>query len=108
MKKDFYIANITTAVFAGILVTTLFYATNLYSLVSRTVAVKQVEKETATLSSSLSTLDAEYLRLSSAITPDAMTKHGLSQAQVSVYITRPAATASAASVINLARGGHEL
>lgn len=87
------------------MVSAVFYAINLYNLVSHTVAMQQTERRTVLLSSALSSLDAEYLKLTAAITPDTLAEHGLVPGQVSLYITRPAATAS---INSLAAGGHEL
>ncbi|MGC9605781.1 MAG: hypothetical protein ABSF56_03490 [Minisyncoccia bacterium] len=83
----------------------LFYAFNLYAVVSRTVALSRVQSETAAAGSAVASLDAEYLGLSSALTPDSLGAHGLVQGKVSAYIERPASTAS---IGPLASVGHEL
>lgn len=83
----------------------LFYAVNLYRLVSNSIALRQIESRSVALTSSLGDMNARYLKIMSAITPDAVGKQGLVPAQVSLYITRPSATAS---IGNLAQRGHEL
>lgn len=97
-------AYISLAVLFLSLVMGLVYAVNLYSLISRTVAIKNIESKINSINSVTSTLDAEYLKLASTITPDAISSHGLKQGRVTAYITRPSPTAS---IINLASGGHE-
>lgn len=98
-------AILTAALLFGSVLCAAFYAFNLYTLISHTVALRQIDSQMVAIGSELSSLDSEYLKLASAITPDAVTAHGLMPAQVSVYITRPQPTAS---IGNLAQGGHEL
>jgi hypothetical protein len=99
-------AAITVALLIGCAICALFYAVNLYSLISRTVAIRQAEGSAASLSSAISALDATYLKLTSAITPDTVSAHGLSVGQVSAYIKRSQSTASIMPA--LAQVGHEL
>jgi hypothetical protein len=100
-----YRARITLAFIAAGVIAALLYAFNLYAIVSRTVALGRVQSETAALGSAVASLDAEYLGLSSAFTPDSLGGHGLVLGRVSVYIERPASTAS---IGPLASVGHEL
>ena len=100
-----YRANITTALLGAAILAAILYAFNLYALISRTVAIGQTEKQSAAISSVISALDGQYLKLTSAITPDTLAEHGLTSGQVSIYITRPSRTAS---IGDLASVGHEL
>ncbi len=106
MKRTLIInTKLNAAILGTCAISAVFYAINLYSLISHTVAMQQTEGRAVLLASALSSLDAEYLKLTSAITPDALAEHGLVPGQVSLYITRPAATAA---IGNLAAHGHEL
>ena len=100
-----YRAQITVALLAGAGICALFYAMSLYSLVSRTIAMRQTERATASLSGDVSSLDSQYLKLMSSVTPDMMADHGLSEGTVSAYIKLSQSTAS---IPALARGGDEL
>jgi len=100
-----YRANITLAILAGCVLAAAFYAVSLYSLISHTVALRQIEGSITAVSSEIAGLDSQYLALSSAVTPDMLAAHGFSAGQVSLYITRSAPTAS---IPALAQGGHEL
>ncbi|MBU6231091.1 MAG: hypothetical protein KGI45_03880 [Patescibacteria group bacterium] len=81
------------------------YVLNIYSVVSKTVALQRTEKQIASLSQGVEDLDSQYLALSSKITPDSLKEYGLSQVQVSEYISR----SSTLGVSQLAvSGGHEL
>ncbi len=86
-------------------VTALFYIMNLYFLIDKTVAIKNIDDKISALNSDVVALDAEYLKVTSRITPEIISSYGLAQAKVSMYIKRPAPTASA---VNLASGSHEL
>ena len=95
----------TLAMLGACFITAVLYAINLYSLISYTVVIQRAETRSAALSGDLSRLDSEYLKLSTAITPDSLAKHGLAEGHVSIYITRPAPTASRG---DLAALSHEL
>lgn len=99
--------NITIAVLFASTICAAFYAMNLYSLVSRTVALRQVERDVTAVSSAISDLDGTYLNLTSTITPDTLAAHGFSAGKVAAYINRSQATASAQPTL-VARAGHEL
>ena len=100
-----YRAAITLGLLGLSAIFAIFYAVNLYSMVSHTVALRQTESAISSVSNALGELDSQYLKLSSAITPDALAEHGLSAGHVSLYIKRSAATAS---IPTLAQGGYEL
>ena len=100
-----FIARATMAVFAACALAVLFYIFNVYSIVSRTVSLKSAENRLADLTSSVNALNAHYLELGSAITPEMLAARGLSEGKVSAYIPRAASTASLGI---LAAGGHEL
>jgi len=94
--------NITYAVLAACAVVTCIYAMNVYRVVSRTVALQQAETRITAVTASVDNLDAQYLELSSSVTPDSLKQYGLSEGQVSAYISR------SASLGSVALGGHEL
>ncbi len=98
-------AKLTFALLLGSLMCAAFYGFNLYKLISHTVALQQVERAMVAIGSELSSLDTEYLKLASAITPDSVTAHGFVPAKVSAYIVRPQPTAS---IGIMAAVGHEL
>lgn len=100
-----HMIKLNAVILGACLIAAVFYAVNLYSLISHTVAIQRTESRTILLDSALGELDSEYLKLSGAITPDVLAEYGLVPGHVSLYITRPASTASAG---NLARAGHEL
>ena len=78
------------------------YALNVYAVISHTVAVESLEKQSAALSTSVDSLDAKYLELSSKATPDALADYGYIQGQVSAFISRTTSLGS------LATRAHEL
>lgn len=78
------------------------YALNVYSVISHTVALESVQKQTATLSTSVDALDSQYLALTSKADPDKLADYGFRQGQVSAYISRTASLGS------LATRAHEL
>lgn len=88
-----YRAFITMACMVACAICAVVYMVNLYSLVSRTVAIGSLEKKIVTLTSSLADLDAEYLRLSNTVTPENIHTYGLTTGRVSFYITRTPSTA---------------
>lgn len=100
-----YRAYITMVILGACFITAAFYGYNLYSLVSKTVSINKIESKAAALASTINDLDSKYLKLSSEITPDALSQYGLEPGVVAVYITKQTASASLG---NLARGGHEL
>ncbi len=81
----------------------VFYAIQVYVVVSRTVAVEKLENHIAMLSSDLNKLDSTYLGMSRSITPDMMADYGLTAGEVTAYI-QPSPSAAAGV---LAAAGHE-
>ena len=81
-----YSIQIAYSLLAACLLLAVAYGFNVYGVISHTVALQHVELETASLSSSVSSLDAQYLNLSSGITPAIMQSHGFTQGHVSAYI----------------------
>ncbi len=78
------------------------YAFNVYRLISNTVALQQINSQTASLSSSVDQLDSAYLAASSVITPDHVAKYGMTQGSVTAYIPK------SQSVSQVAMSGHDL
>ncbi len=64
------------------------YAINIFSLISKTVALQKVEASIANLASGINELDSRYLSLSGDITPDNLVAYGMIRSQVSEYIPR--------------------
>jgi hypothetical protein len=77
------IAFLLASVFLGIL-----YVGNLFAVISKTVALHDVDAQISSLSSSVDSLDSQYLTLSGKITPDNLASYGMSQVKVSEYISR--------------------
>lgn len=102
-----YRMNITIAILCASVICAAFYAMNLYSLVSRTVAIRQVERQVTAVSSVISDLDSKYLTLTSNITPDTLVGRGFAVGKVSAYIKRSQSTATIQPTL-VARAGHEL
>ncbi|MDB5239155.1 MAG: hypothetical protein JWO00_490 [Candidatus Parcubacteria bacterium] len=100
-----YRALIALTFIGACVLAAVFYTVNVYSVVSHTIALQSIQKQTSALASSVGSLDARYLDLSSAVTPDSLSAYGLTQGSVSVYIPR---TASTATFGTLAARGHEL
>ena len=102
-----YRAYFTAALCAGCLMAAFLYAISLYHVISRTVALQRIDRQSAVLTGQVEDLDSRYLSLESGATVDALASYGLEQGQVSAYIPRTASTAYAASLGTLASGGHE-
>jgi hypothetical protein len=96
-----YSAVMTQIVMAGAIFMAILYAINVYSIVSRTVAMKDIESKAAKLQSSVQDLDAQYISLTNKITPDMARHYGLEESQVTAYIPR---TPSLGSAQTLSRG----
>ena len=96
-----YRRQITLALFGSCMVLALIYAVNLYRVVSHSVALQQINKQQATLTGEIQTLDAQYLAVSNKLTPDAIHSYGFTQGKVSAFISR------AASQDRVAMAGHE-
>jgi len=102
-----YRAYVTAALACGCLVAAFLYAMSLYHVISRTVALQHLDKDSAALTGSVESLDSQYLALSKTATTDVLASYGLEQGQVTAYIPRTISTASAASLGTLAARGHE-
>ena len=97
-----YRRQITLWLMAACLVCAVIYAANVYSVISHTVALQKIETQSASIESSVRSLDGKYLELSGNITPDLLRSHGFTSGSVSAYITR------SASLGSVAISGHEL
>ncbi len=80
----------------------LFYAINLYSIISHTVALQHINSSSRALTTEVETLDTQYLALSSKITPDTLKSYGLEKGEVTFFIPR------SSSLGHSGVGGHEL
>ena len=103
-----YRAYVTGALMCGCLMAAFLYAISLYHVISRTVALEHMDSQSAALTSRVEALDSQYLALSNAVPPDALSSYGLVEGQVTAYIPRSVSTAYAASLGTFAVGGHEL
>lgn len=93
------ISYILLAVCGGI---ALMYASNLYSVISTTVAIQRIQTESRALTSAVESLDSQYLSLSSQVTPDVLKSYGLKKGEVSFFIPR------SNGIGRVAIRGHEL
>ncbi|MFA6314749.1 MAG: hypothetical protein WC648_00025 [Candidatus Paceibacterota bacterium] len=66
----------------------LLYAMNVYSVISRTVALQNTQAEIVTATKTIEELDSKYLKLASNVTPDDLRSFGLKEGVVSAYISR--------------------
>ncbi|MFA6295313.1 MAG: hypothetical protein WC666_02725 [Candidatus Paceibacterota bacterium] len=87
----------------------LFYITNVYSVISHTVTIQKINAEITAIEKVVENLDAQYLGLSSKITPDSLNIYGMSQGKVSEYISKTSYTAfgRAVNVSSVAMSAHE-
>ncbi len=97
-----YRALISLGLVGACILAAVIYTVNVYSVVSHTVALQRIQKQATALSASVSDLNARYLELGDAVSPDALSQYGLAQGSISAYIPRTASTA-----VIVARG-HEL
>ena len=93
-----YRRQITTALLATCMVFALVYAMNLYRVISHTIALQQVNLQANALDASIQHLDAQYIGISSKITPDNIHSYGFNKGQVSAFISRTASLGSVALV----------
>ncbi|MDE2037927.1 MAG: hypothetical protein KGI69_01725 [Patescibacteria group bacterium] len=98
-------SRITAILLSACLFMALFYAYDVYSVVSKTVALEKVSRQTTAVSGAISALDGSYIALLGSVTPDALGAYGLEAGQVAAYIPLSAPTASLGG---LASAGHEL
>lgn len=99
-----YSARIVMAALVGSVIAALFYAVNLYTVISHTVAIGEIERETSLVIGARNDLDAQYLDLGSAATPDTLAKYGLTAGKISAFISRTSPTASAPTGVVATRG----
>lgn len=95
IAKDYraQIAYIVLAACAGMI---LVYGFNLYNVINQTIALRQVQSQEVAIQSSVASLNAQYLDLSSTITPDTLRQYGFTQGQVTEYISRNSSANSVA------------
>jgi hypothetical protein len=74
--------------FIGCIVSAVLYAFNIYSIVTKTVAVGKIEAQTASVEKTVQVLDTQYILLSNKITPEMAKSYGLHEGVVSAYIPR--------------------
>jgi hypothetical protein len=80
--------KMTYVMLAACLLLVLIYVVNIFSVISKTVALQRVESQITAISSSVDNLDSQYLNLSGRITPDNLSAYGMTQGKVSAYIAR--------------------
>jgi len=104
-----YRMKISLLFVAASVVMVLFYIANVYSTISRTVSIQKINLEVTAIEKVVENLDAQYLGLSSKITPDSLNVYGMSQGKVSEYISKTSYTAlgRAMNVSNVAMSAHE-
>ena len=96
-----YRRDITSVLLFACIVTALFYVVNLYQVITNTVALQQISRDTRSLNTSVQNLDSQYLGLSKAITADSIQARGYEQVTVSAFISRT-------TLGRVALVGHEL
>ncbi len=75
----------------------VLYAMNVYSVISHTVALESIQKQTTALATAIDGLDSKYLDLSSKASPDTLKEYGFTQGQISAFISRTTSLGSVAS-----------
>jgi len=78
------------------------YVFNIYTVISRSVALQHVEASIAEVSETIQKLDSQYIGLSNRITPELVRARGMSEGKVASYISRT----SSLGVVSLS--GYEL
>ncbi|OHA16916.1 MAG: hypothetical protein A3C79_01135 [Candidatus Taylorbacteria bacterium RIFCSPHIGHO2_02_FULL_45_28] len=97
-----YRRQITLALLATGAALAVVYSINLYRVISYTISIQRVTTQVAAIDTAINKLDAEYIILSSAVTPDTLVARGFDQGRVSAFISRTAALGRVVLV------GHEL
>jgi hypothetical protein len=87
---------------AGCIMAAAWYGINIYSAISKTIAAEHISAQADALGNSIDKLDAQYLDLSDAISPAALSSFGMISGTVTAYIPR------GASLGSVALSGHEL
>ena len=82
------VMRISFTLFVACFFFAILYVVNVFSVISKTVALQSVEAKISALGSDVDSLDAQYLALSGKITPDNLNAHGMSQGNVSEYIAK--------------------
>lgn len=77
------------------------YIFNIYSMISRSVALQHIEVESSKLATAVQKLDTKYIELSNMITLDLVRSRGMSEGKVASYISRT----TSLGVVSLS--GHE-
>jgi len=80
--------QITMALTMLCALTALIYATNLYRVISHTIALQQINSDMTALNSNIDSLDGQYLVVSRTITPDSLIARGFGNGTVSAFISR--------------------
>ncbi len=83
-----YRKRISLALFIVSVAMAMLYILNVYSVISKTVAIQKVNADISVLNSEVESLDTEYLGLSSKISPENLIAYDMSQGKVSEYISR--------------------
>jgi hypothetical protein len=83
-----YRKRISIILLISSIIMVLFYVLNIYSVVSHTVTIKNLNSQISAVENIVDDLDAKYLILSSKITPDSLSSYGMSQGKVSEYISK--------------------
>lgn len=93
-----YRASLTSFLLLASCIVAGLYIFNIYELVSKTVALRQINEETVALAGKVENLDVTYLSLASRVTPENLSAYGLKQGSVSEYIPRTASADRVAMV----------
>lgn len=96
-----YRVKITYVLLGSCFFLTFLYVLNVYKVISDTVSLQRMESEVTVLQGKVNELDAEYLALSSKVTPDKLSMYGMRQGKVSEYITK---SSSLTRVVSIGHG----
>ena len=92
-----YRSTITASLIFTVLFMSFLYAVNVYAIVSRSVALQQIEKQVTAAEMEVRSLDMSYLGLSKKISPDALSAYGMTQGNPTAFIQRTTSLGRAVS-----------
>ena len=79
----------------------ILYGINIFKTITRTVSIQRAQTEITALSSQVSALDSQYLKLSASVTPNILASYDLSHGHISHFISM------SPTVDHFALTGHE-
>ncbi len=64
------------------------YCVNVYSVISMSAEANDVLRQSQAIENNVKSLDTQYITLTSNITPQSLSTHGLSEGKVTAFITK--------------------